>query len=44
MDLRTILGIGGLAVLAIAYNRKLIPIAMAPGVSKMVTGRGQGGY
>jgi hypothetical protein len=43
MDLGKILGIGGLVVLAIAYNAKLIPIATNPSSSVMVS-RGSGGY
>jgi hypothetical protein len=43
MDLGKILGIGGLVVLAIAYNRKLIPVAQNP-LSSVMVRRGQGGY
>ena len=43
MNIRKILGLGSLAVLAIAYNKQLIPIAQAPSSSTMVK-RGQGGY
>lgn len=43
LNLATVLGIGSLAVLAIAYNSKLIPTATNPSQSTMVR-RGSGGY